>query len=419
MNKNIEQVLGVEKKGAGRLALVSRYGIILLVLIGILAWWFWPGKNANHIQFQAVQVQKGDLTVSVTATGFLEPVNLVDIGTEISGTVKKVLVDFNDRVSAGQVLAFLDKDQLSAKLRQSQAALSLARAQVKEHEATVVETRSKLRRARDLAKKKLGTPEQVDTAQAAYARAIASLERAKAQVIQAQAQLDVDKTRLSKADIRSPINGIVVKREIEPGQTVAASLQTPILFTVAENLVQMELHVSVDEADVGIVKEGQNAIFLVDAYPQRSFPAKTTLVHVWPRTVEGVVTYNTVLSVNNADLSLRPGMTATAEIIIKRLENVLLVPNTALRFRPPVKTTKKKQPGLLGQLFSRRPRGTGKTVRKEEKKEKQYNVYILRDGQPVRVSVKIGSTDGQMTEITGGKLKPGMQVIVDTVMAAQ
>lgn len=418
MNNNIEQTLGLDHKTAGKIRPYIKYAILLLVLVGILLWWFWPGKNGNTLQYETAGVQRGDLTVTVTATGVLQPLNQVDVGTEISGTVKTVLVDFNDRVVAGQVLARLDTDQLAAKLRQSQASLELARASVKENEATVLETRTKLRRAVDLEKKKLGTPEQVDTAQAAYARAVASLERARAQVTQAEAQLDVDKTTLSKAEIRSPINGIVLKRQIEPGQTVAASLQTPILFTLAENLAQMELHVSVDEADVGMVKDGQSAIFKVDAFQQRSFPAKISQVRFAPLTVEGVVTYETVLSVNNEDLALRPGMTATADIIVQQLQNVLLVPNTALRFTPPKKKVKQQQ-SVLSQLFMRRPPNSVKQPTLDDTGAKQYKVWVLRDGKPVRINVKVGATDGQMTEITAGKLDAGMQVIIDAVKAGK
>jgi HlyD family secretion protein len=180
----------------------------------------------------------------------------------------------------------------------------------------------------------------------------------------------------------------------------------------------MELHVSVDEADVGMVREGQSAVFRVDAFQRRSFPAKISQVRFAPQTVEGVVTYETVLTVNNEDLALRPGMTATAEVIVQQLDNVLLVPNTALRFSPPKKKVKKKT-GLLSTLFSRRPRSSNKVAKKEEKKEKQFNVWVLRDNKAVKLKVDIGATDGQMTQIRSGKIKPGMQVIVDTISAGK
>lgn len=415
MNNNIKETLNLNHKIRGHVRLYIKYGIVLLLLVIFLFWWWWPGQSNNSLQFETEEISKGDLTVIVTATGILQPLNQVDVGTEISGTVVKIEVDFNDRVTAGQILARLDTKQLSAKLRQSQAALVLAKAMVKETEATVLETQNKLQRTIELVRKNLGTQELLDTAKATYQRAIASLERAKAQVTQAMAQLDADKTTLSKTEIRSPINGIVLKRQIEPGQTVAASLQTPILFTLAENLAQMELHVSVDEADVGLVKEGQHAVFKVDAFQQRVFPAKISQVRFAPQTVEGVVTYETVLSVNNEDLSLRPGMTATAEIIVHQLQNVLLVPNTALRFTPP-KRPKKQKTNILNKLFSRRPsHDSPKTVTKVDKKEKQHQVWVLRESAPEKIKVKIGASDGQVTEITDGNLAVGMHVIIDTI----
>lgn len=412
MSSKIQDVLGVNQEQVNKFKPYLLYGGGGLLLVLLLAWWLWPSGNKNAIQYVTAEVEQGDLTVTVTATGVLQPVNQVDVGTEISGTVLKIEADFNDRVTKGQILARLDTEQLAARERQSQASLALARASVKEAEATVLETRSKLGRTKDLAKQKLTTPEQVDTAQAAYERALASLERSKAQVTQAQAQLDADQTSLGKAEIKSPINGIVLKRQIEPGQTVAASLQTPVLFTLAENLAQMELHVSVDEADVGMVKEKQEAVFKVDAYPRRSFPASISQVRFAPQTVEGVVTYETVLSVNNADLSLRPGMTATAEITVQELKDVLLVPNTALRFTPP-KSNGKQQKTLLTALFSRRPPDAGKQVRTDDKKANQQRVWVMQDGKPVAIPVKIGASDGRLTQVTEGKLEAGMNVIID------
>ena len=192
---------------------------------------------------------------------------------------------------------------------------------------------------------------------------------------------------------------------------MAASLQTPILFTLAESLAQMELHVSVDEADVGMVKEGQHATFKVDAFPQRSFPATISQVRFAPQTIDGVVTYETLLAVNNEDLALRPGMTATAEIIVQQLQNVLQVPNTALRFQPPKQKSKQKS-NLLRQLFSRHP-PSSRQASKSNDTAKEHSVWILRNGQPVKIKLMIGASDGRMTQVTSGKLEAGMQVIVD------
>ena len=411
MSQDIRQVLGL-MQGQGGTTKKWRWWLLLtglLLVAGLVGWWL-SGSNGNVV-YEFAEAKQGNLTVTVTATGVLQPVNQVEVGTEISGTVQKVEVDFNDRVTAGQVLARLDTDQLSARVRQSEAVLALAEASVKEAQATEKETANKLRRSVDLLKKGLTTPDLTDTAQAAYDRAVATLSRARAQVTQANAQLDADRTALSKAVIVSPINGIVLKRQIEPGQTVAASLQTPVLFTLAENLAQMELNVAVDEADVGKVKEGQAAVFSVDAYPSKEFPATISQVRFAPQTIEGVVTYETVLKVDNASLLLRPGMTATADITVQELQDVLLVPNAALRFTPPKKSAK-AQKNFFTSMFSRRPR-TQKEKPKDEGKAKLQRVWILENNEPKAIKIKTGPTDGLMTQVLGDKIKPGMELITD------
>jgi HlyD family secretion protein len=363
--------------------------------------------------FKTAEVRRGDLTVKVTATGQLQPVTEVDVGTEVSGTIQAVEVDFNDRVKQGQVLARLDPDQSRAKERQSAAALILAGAQVDEAQATVNETAIKLRRVSDLLAKKLASAEELDIATAAAERASAALAVAHAKVDQAQAQLDADRRTLAKTVIRSPIDGIVLHREVEPGQTVAASLQTPVLFTLAENLAQMELKVAVDEADVGQVSEGQSASFTVDAYPDRTFPAAITQVRFAPETVNGVVTFAALLSLDNADLSLRPGMTATADILVREEHDLLLVPNTALRFTPPQPKVNKDEASLVGMLLPRRPRDDKRQIDSGRRNGKGARVWILRDGEPAAITLKIGITDGVMTQVLDDQLAAGAQVLVD------
>ncbi len=391
-----------------------------LVVFGVLlaAFLLLEHRSGEQIRFKTAEVRRGDLTLKVTATGQLQPVIQVDVGTEVSGTIQNVTADFNDRVSEGQALARLNPDQSRAKERQSAAALVLARAQIDEAQATVNETASKLRRTQELVGKRLASPEELDTAVAAAERAVAALAVARAKVSQAQAQLDADQRTLEKTVIRSPIDGIVLNRKVEPGQTVAASLQTPVLFTLAENLTQMELKVAVDEADVGQVAAGQTATFTVDAYPDRRFPATITQVRFAPETVNGVVTFAALLTLDNADLSLRPGMTATAEILVREAHDLVLVPNAALRFSPP--QAKKEQTGtsLVGLLLpkpppsaKRKPDGTiqGKNAR----------AWILRDGEPHQIRFKTGITDGVMTEMRDDALTPGAQVLVDVERAGE
>ncbi len=376
------------------------------------------GDPETEIRYETAPARRGDLTVTVTATGELQPVVQVEVGTEISGTIQTVSADFNDRVRVGQVLARLDTDQLQARRRQAEAALMLARARVKEGQATVLETRNKQHRVQDLIKRNLASQEESDAAAASFARAEAALAVAEAQVAQAQAQLDADRRTLEKAEIRSPIDGIVLQRQIEPGQTVAASLQTPVFFTLAENLAQMELQVAVDEADVGKVHEGQTASFTVDAYPDRHFNATITQVRFAPKTVEGVVTYQTVLYVDNADLSLRPGMTATAEITVDRRTDRLLVPNAALRFTPaqPGQPAQKSGGSLFNKLFPRPYRGTPVSSKGDEGAGKaERRVWVLEEGKPVAVPVKVGPTDGKLTEVIEGRIEAGTPLVVDRV----
>ena len=419
-DSDISAILGSEQSARRRSRYLLWVGFAAIILIAVFLVLRLSGDgNSQTVRYKTAEVKRGDLTVTVSATGTLEPVNQVEVGSEVSGSIRSVLVDFNDRVKKGQELAILDTDQLEARVNQAQAALALARAQVKQAEATVIETRNKLKRAKELSKSGMSSEEDRDSAQASYDRAVADLARTRAEVAQAEAALSAEQTTLAKATIRSPIDGIVLQRDVEPGQTVAASFQTPVLFTLAENLTQMELHVAVDEADVGQVRDDQNAVFTVDAYPDRNFQARITEIHYAPQTVEGVVTYETLLAVDNSDLSLRPGMTATADITVKQVNDALLVPNTALRFTPPVQQQESsaRSGGLLGNLLPHPPRL--EKTRIETNNAKQQKVWILSEGQAVAVPVTTGATDGSMTEITSGDLKPGMMVITDTLSKGQ
>ncbi|MBI3771395.1 MAG: efflux RND transporter periplasmic adaptor subunit [Gammaproteobacteria bacterium] len=384
--------------------------VIALVIIGLIAVFFFKGNTKAPQQFITAEVQRGDLTVTVTATGTLAPLNQVDVGSEISGTIESIAVDFNDRVKRGQVLARINTDEQQARVTQVRAALDVAEARVLQANATVQETELKLKRCETLAQQGLCPSQDMEATRAARDRAVADQSSAKAQVSQAKATLDAEQTRLTKAAIRSPIDGIVLKRNIEPGQTVAASLQAPVLFTLAESLSQMELHVSVDEADIGQIHVGQIATFTVDAYGDRSFPAKIIQVRLAPQTTGGVVSYETVLALDNKDLALRPGMTATAQVMVEQIHDALLVPNAALRFTPPV-TQAKEQRSLLDQLFPR----WGRRDRNEQAqgKNKQKQVWLLQNNVPTPVDVKTGASDGRMTQVTTGELQPGTALLVD------
>ena len=394
---------------------------LLLALIAAGGAFLWSQKDpAATVRYTTKPAQEGDLIVTVTATGTLEPTNQVDVGSELSGIIRTVAVDYNDRVKVGQVLARLDTAKLQAQVVQTKAALDSTKAKVKQTKATLEETakeRNRLLQARKLSGGKITSQQDLDATEAAWQRAKADLAAAKAAVAESLASLEVKETDLAKAVIYSPINGIVLLRSVEPGQTVAASLQAPVLFTLAEDLGKMELHVNVDEADVGQVREEQEATFTVDAYPERTFPARITQVRYSALEVAGVVTYETVLTVDNEDLTLRPGMTATADITVAKVSKGLLVPNAALRFTPvsKEKTVSRRNQGgsLLSRLFPRRPHRNGKRPAMSKKNDRRQQVWILRDGEPEAKTVTTGFTDGVMTQILSGDITPNTELVID------
>jgi HlyD family secretion protein len=412
----IAQTLRLSPAGPGprrRWRWIAAAGV--LIAIGVIGAALLSGRS-GQVRFQTAKIERGNLTVTVTATGTLQPINQVDVGSELSGIVRTVHVDFNDTVKIGQALARLDTTKLEAQVLQSEALLKAAEARVRESEANENEMRRRLARAKELFDQKYVSEEALVTAQAAADRAVATLASARSQVEQARATLDVDRTNLAKAVIRSPINGTVLARKVEPGQTVAATLQAPVLFTLAEDLAKMELHVDVDEADVGQVRVGQSATFTVDAYPGRDFPSKVAEVRNAAKTVSGVVTYETLLTADNASLLLRPGMTGTAGITVDRLANVVLVPNAALRFTPPAPATREQQ-SLVSRLLPRAPRPAPKPAPAGIDRRHQQ-VWTLQDGTPVAVPVTVGATDGRMTEVVAGA-QPGLEVLTDVLQAAK
>jgi len=377
------------------------------------------GTRTGSPRFRTEKVTRGDLTVTVTATGNLEPTNQVDVGSEVSGLVEAVFVDDNDRVSSGQVLARLDTSKLNDEVANAEAALAAAEAHVLQAAASVKEADANLARLEKVAELsggKVPSVAELDTAEATSARAAAEEASARAAVAQARASLSSAETSLAKASIRSPIDGVVLAREVEPGQTVAASFQAPVLFTLAEDLAAMELLVDVDEADVGQVRDGQPATFTVDAYSSRHFPAVIQRVGYGAHTKDGVVSYTTVLSVDNDDLSLRPGMTATAEITTIERTDVLLVPNAALRFEPPAPATVEKRSGtLVSSLLPKPPGSTSKSVSSFSERYGAQKVWVLSDGQLVGVPVAVGPSDGRLTEIADGELEVGVQAITESL----
>jgi len=477
-DEQLERLLGTER-ASRRFATYGRWlaAAALLSVVGVGGYALWrAGRDTSELQYQTEAVTRSTLVVTVSATGNLQPTNQVDVGSELSGTIETVLVDVNDRVKKGQLIARIKPDIFEAKANQARAdledaqaavlnqtanlergradvdsaraGLASARAQTAKAQVQLLDAKRDLDRKLELFRKELISRSDRDTAETTHDAAAAQLETAQAQegalasqVRMAEAQVRVAEALLKSAEahvkqkkaaldqllvdldhtlIRSPIDGVVLARKVEPGQTVAATLQSPVLFTLAENLSQMELQVDVDEADVGQVREGQRARFTVDAYPGRQYPARIRRVDFGSQTKEGVVSYLTVLTVANDDLSLRPGMTGTAEITTATREHVLLVPNAALRFTPSANGEADATPGggILDRLLPRPPRRTVSKPARPPSATGAQQVWVLRDGRPVPLSVSVGVTDGRLTEVTGGALEEGMSVITEALGAS-
>jgi HlyD family secretion protein len=399
------------------------------IVAGGLAWWRGQGE-ANAPRYVTEPVSRGDLALTVTANGTLQPTRSVSIGSELSGTVAEVMVDVNDRVKKGQVLVRLDTAKLNDQVQKSQAALQAAQAATDQATATTQEARvalARLEQAHRLSGGQLPAATELDTARATLAKAQAAEASAKAGVAQAEATLRTDRTNVDKASIRAPIDGVILTRAVEPGNAVAASLQAVTLFTMAEDLTQMKLSVNVDEADVGQLKEGQNAQFSVSAWPGRRYPARITRVAYGSTTTDNVVTYTTQLLVANPDLTLRPGMTATATIAAAERNGVLRVPNTAFSFDPEAAAGPAQAApssgggGIVSQLMprppgqvTRRPRGDGSNKASAKAAGGERRIWVLQaDGKPAPINVTAGLSNGKLTEVSGPGLAEGMPVIVD------
>ena len=416
---DIQALLGTDQPARwwARPSLWIGLAVLAAAAGGIYFWQAQKESNAAPV-YVTEALRKGNLTLTVAANGTIVPTRVVSIGSELSGTVKRVLVDVNDVVKKGQVLVELDTAKLDDQVLRSRAALASAQAQLAQTNATVKEARAGLARFEEVSRLsggKVPSATELDGARATLERAVAGEASASATVAEARATLSTDETNLSKASIRSPINGVVLTRTVDPGNAVAASLQAVTLFTIAEDLAQLRLEVAVDEADVGAVKVGQKASFTVSAYPSRRYPARITRVAFGSTKTDNVITYTTWLEVDNSDLSLRPGMTAASTIVATERNDVLLVPNTALRFTPAAaavaapaasgSVVSKLMPRMPPRSGGRRAAGNGNAAVRQ--------IWVLQDGQAVALAVTPGISDGRMTEVSGPELKEGMAVITD------
>jgi len=356
---------------------------VLLVAAGVAGYFYYQRhhQGAPESLYRTEVVDRGDMIQTVSANGTLNPVTLVSVGTQVSGTVRKLHTDFNQKVKQGQILLELDDSLYAAQVRQSEA------------NVRNVEALLELARANEARMQSLFAQDYV--ARLELDQAVQARKSAEAQIAQAQAQLSKDRVNLGYTVIRSPVSGVVVARQVDVGQTVAASFQTPELFKIAQDLSKMQIHSSFAEADVGQIRVGQAANFTVDAFPARKFKAVVYEVRLNPTVQQNVVTYDVVLNVGNPDQILLPGMTAYVSITLAEKHDVLRVPNPALRYHPAQQDATK-----TGQPQRRKTDIATRTL------------YVLRDGKPVAVSVELGITDNRYTEIMSGALKPGDQVVV-------
>jgi len=399
------------RRGLGRIIWA---GLGALVLAGGAFWGFGLSSGKGEAPgYVTAPVLRGDLTVTVTATGTVQPTTRVDVSSELAGTLASVEVDFNDTVTVGQVLARLETSKIAAQVANTEAQEAAARARLVQAEATAAEVAETLTTQQELADKGLSSRSNMISVAANDARARAAVDMARADLTLAKANLALARADLEKAVIRSPIDGVVLNRKAEAGQIVGPGLNDPVLFVLAENLTRMELLANVDEADIGQVSVGQDAAFTVDAFDNQKFSATITQVRFASELKDDVVTYKAVLSVENPDLRLRPGMTATATITVAEENGVLLVPNAALRWAPARSGSGKGAAGLAGLILpspsSRNPPqavGTGRSL------------WVLRAGAPVEVPVEIGATDGRNTHVSGADLVEGDAAITDQIAKA-
>jgi len=408
----IETALGLDAKGKRK----HRrrwlwYGLLALVVVAAgLAFYQWYAGSAPKVSYTTQPAALSDLTVEVAATGTLQPLTQVDISSELSGVVRSVAVDENQQVRQGDVLARLDTSKLEAQIERAKASAKAASASVETAQVTLKENEQALVRASELAKKGMATQQALDAATAERDRAKAALDSADANLAIANADLKLQQADLAKSTIYAPIDGIVLTRSVDPGQTVASSLQAPVLFVIAADLRKMELKAAIDEADIGAVKAGQNARFTVDAFPERPFNAEIRDISYASVTTDGVVTYDARLDVDNGELLLRPGMTATVSVVTKQAKGALTVPSSAFRYRPT--ETRERGFSLLSMFTGRGGRGgRWRNSQQDKPAEGLRTLYVLEGGQPRRVDVKVGATDGDVTEVLSG-LKEGDKVII-------
>lgn len=399
---------------------------VLLLAAGGAGYAYWtmnsPPKEPPYL---TVPVSRGNVRQVVSSTGTLQAVVTVQVGTQVSGTIEKLNADFNSKVKAGQVVALLNQDKFRASVDQAKANVLAAQATHAKNKVAAADTLRTLERNKELRKRDVMAQSELDASQTAYDAAMAQLQVSQAQISQAQAALTQTTVDLNNTVIKSPVDGLVISRNVDVGQTVAASLSAPTLFSIANDLTKMEVHTNVDEADVGNIREGQDVTFTVDAHAQRRFRGKVHQVRNAPQVVQSVVTYIAVVRINNKDLLLKPGMTANVQFLVAQKEDALTIPNVALRFRPPEEKNEaqdllqQEQARVGGRITQRRTsRGGGGGGGGEARRVREVKVYVLKDGKAQPLDVKVGITDGSKTEVVEGPLNENDKVIIGLGSAA-
>jgi HlyD family secretion protein len=415
--------------------------IFIVLLVGGFIFYRWKGQNGLNQKFRTIKVERGEISTTVTATGTINPVITVLVGSQVSGTIKALSADFNSRVKEGQIIAQIDPSIFDAQVEQAranvlnaqanvlnaQANLKSAQANVEKAEVAVSDAKRTLDRNRPLVERKVIAQSVFDTAQTNYDSAVAQQEAAKAQsesaksqvestkaqVEQTKAALKLAETNLRYTTIRSPVNGVVISRNVDVGQTVAASLQAPTLFTIAKDLTQMQVDTNISEADIGNVAVAQDATFTVDAYPEKTFRGKVSEIRNAPTIISNVVTYDVVIQVDNKDLKLKPGMTANVSVLVAHKEGVLKIPNAALRFRPEFAKSGGTEEMRKGDLSKgQQLRGSAKSSQGEGKLTGRVWV-VSPEGKPKPISIVLGITNGSFSEVVSGDVKEGAEVIVE------
>jgi HlyD family secretion protein len=394
------------------------FTVVALLLVGGAGFAYWRmGNSTQESPYLTVPVSKGNIRQVVSSTGTLQAVTTVLVGSQVSGTIAKLHADFNTKVTKGQLVAELDQSKFKARVDETRANLSAAQASLAKTQVAMEDAGRTLKRIKELKQRELVSQSELDAAQTAYDAAKSQLNVSQAQVGQTQAAMNQAMIDLGYTVIRSPVDGMVISRSVDVGQTVAASLSAPTLFTIANDLTKMEVHTNVDEADIGNVSEGQEVTFTVDAHPQRRFRGKVHQVRNAPQIIQNVVTYNAVVRIDNKELLLKPGMTTNVQFLVSEKEDILTVPNMALRFRLPEEKNEaqdllRQEQGRTAPRVGQRRTSRGSGSGGEGRRSRQVKIYVVKNGKAQPAEVQVGITDGSKTEVIAGALNENDLVII-------